>query len=186
MTPASAQPEDWRTWIGLGIQRYKPGLQNHQRARVTRPGCKLPDPGVESRQLPPMPVGQQEKLHVRDLVGSDETRHMRIAQLPQIDVQWPVLMMGTPAIPVQTRQGLSNGIARATQLAARDAKEPSLRQRTCCPQPIGFPLKPRMRRPVRTVQRECQRHKNINVEERTHVDAPLRALLSPTRRAFRW
>jgi hypothetical protein len=38
-----------------------------------------------------------------------------------------------------------------------------------------------MGRLVRRVQREWQHHKNINVEEKTRADAPLRALLSPTR-----
>jgi hypothetical protein len=38
---------------------------------------------------------------------------------------------------------------------------------------------------MRRVQRECQSDQNINVEEKTHGDAPLRAQPSPTRQAFR-
>lgn len=146
----------------------------------------MPDASVKSRQLSPVTVSQQEELHVRDLIGSDQARALQVAQVPQIDNHRPVLVAGTLAIPLQTSQRLLHCIARASQRPAGDSEESGLSQRACRPQSITLPAEPGMRRLMRSVQRERQPNQNINVEEKTHGDAPLRAPPSPTRQASHW
>ena len=61
-----------------------------------------------------MPLRQNQKLHVRDLIHANQTSPQRIAQIPQIGIHSPVLMMRTPAIPLQTSQRHPYRPARTT------------------------------------------------------------------------
>ncbi|MSV29474.1 MAG: hypothetical protein EXQ52_12145 [Bryobacterales bacterium] len=70
--------------------------------------------GVKGDELPPVTGRKQEELHVRDLVGADQPGPQRVAQVPQIDIGGPILVVGALAVPLKTRQRLPDGVTGST------------------------------------------------------------------------
>ncbi len=62
-------------------------------------------------------MSQQQKLHVGYLVRADQSRSQEIAQISQINIHRPVLVVGTPAVLLEARECFLNGIARSTEQA---------------------------------------------------------------------
>jgi hypothetical protein len=74
-----------------------------------------------------MTVRQQEQLHIRDLVMTGKARTLRIAQVAQVDVSRPKLVVVISAVFLEAGESVSNGLRGTAQRAAGDAQKPRLR-----------------------------------------------------------
>lgn len=101
-------------------------LQNQQRTRIARTGRKFAETGVKRCLLSAVTVRQKQELHIRDLVRADRAGPLRIAQIPQIDIHWPVLVAWALAVLFKVGQRPSDGIARSSQCTAGCAKKSGL------------------------------------------------------------
>ena len=78
--------------------------------------------------MPTVVVCQHKELHVGKLVRSDEARAKGIAQIAEVDLHGPVLVVRALAIAFECCQCFADGLVIGAKFPAGDAKESGLRE----------------------------------------------------------